>query len=87
MVTLCELFVVALFLRFFRYFSVKKLSAMRKAGQVVTCSTRTFLAWIGFMAVTYLCQLSLRVFYRPYLVYCSHFNDQGALYEYLRDFA
>jgi hypothetical protein len=27
------------------------------------------------------------VFYRPYLVYCSHFNDHGAPFEYLRDFA
>ena len=27
------------------------------------------------------------MFYRPYLVYCSHFNDHGELYEYLRDFA
>ncbi len=53
-VTLCELFVVALFIRFFRYFSIKKLSAMRKAGEAVTCSTRTFLTWIGFLVFAYL---------------------------------
>jgi len=31
-VTLCDLFVITLFLRFFRYFAVKKLNSMRRAG-------------------------------------------------------
>lgn len=54
-VTLCEFFVIILFLHYFTYFYVKKLQAMRRAGQAVTCKTRAFLLWIGFLVFAYLC--------------------------------
>ena len=75
MVTLCELFVVGLFIRFFGYFAGKKITAMRSAGEDIGGKTWALLSWVGFLVLCYLCQLCLRVYYRPYLVYCSHFGD------------
>lgn len=43
------------------------------------------IGWITFLLVFYLVRILGRTYYRPFLVYCTHWDDSLGFQEYLRD--
>lgn len=85
LVFLCEIFVLILFTRFFIFFAEKKFQTMLQQRQKVTKKHRFVIFWVSTLLIFYFLNLVGRSYYRPYLVYCTHWTYSIDLQEYIRD--